>query len=187
MKSFEFLKKGQFRKLDKSDEGHIDMAILPLLKKINSKKDYYTTSSCSGRIVLIKGKEQKQKNLFLFKTHDKIGFSELKKELRNAVKGYNDLIYFKMESCILHAACSTLQKAQELLDRAKLAGWKKTGIITFGRRIVCEIASTEKLEMPIANKGKILADDSLLRIIMKEANKKLARTWQKIKKLEKII
>ena len=36
MKHFEFLKKGQFRKLDKSDEGHIDNAIAKLVKKLRS-------------------------------------------------------------------------------------------------------------------------------------------------------
>lgn len=186
-RDFEFLKRSQFRKLDKSDEGQIDTAISKLIEKINSKKDYYTTSSCSGRIVLIKGKQQKQKNLFLFKTHDKTSFSELKTELQKAAERYPGLVYFKTEPCILHATCSTLEKAQELLDRAKLAGWKKTGIIASKSRYVCELLSTEKIEMPIASKGKILVDGKFLRILIREANRKLARTWEKIKKLEKII
>ncbi|MBS3090807.1 hypothetical protein J4433_03515 [Candidatus Pacearchaeota archaeon] len=187
MKHFEFLKKGQFKKLDKSDEGHIDKAISKLIKRINSRKEYYTTSSCSGRIVLMVGQEKKQEGLYLFKSHEKISPREFRKAISSSAKKHHGLVYFKMEPCILHAACSTLQKAQELINKAKLAGWKKTGIITFGRRIVCEIASTEKLEMPIANKGKILVNYFFIRLLVKEASRKLARTWEKIKKLEKAI
>jgi len=189
MKSFEFLKKQQLLRQDKSDKSCIDKKILQLMKKINSKKDYYTTSSCSGRIVLIKAKEKKQEGLFLYRTHEKISIRKLKTELQKAVKKYTGLIYFKMEGCIIHVACSSMRKAHELLNKAKLAGWKKSGIIapeSKKNRFVCELASTEKIEMPIINKRKILVSPEFLKILAAEANKKLGRTWQKIKKLEKI-
>lgn len=190
MKRFEFLKKQQFRHLDKSDEGHIDKPILQIVKKINGNKDYYTTSSCAGRMVLIKGKEKKQEGLYLFKTHEKISQTELKKAINNAAKKYNRLIYFKMECCIMHIACSSLQKAQELINKAKLAGWKNSGIIASESkksRIVCEIASTERIALPIINKGMLLVSEPYLRLLAAESNKKLARTREKIKKLGKII
>jgi tRNA wybutosine-synthesizing protein 3 len=190
MERFEFLKKQQFRHLDKSDEGHVDKKILPLIKKINSKKDYYTTSSCSGRIVLIKGKEKKQEGLYLFKSHERISSRELKEEMQKAAKEYHGLIYSKMESCIMHIACSSLERAQSIVNKAKLAGWKNSGIIATESnrdRIVCEIASTERIALPIINKGKILVSDNFLKLLASESNKKLARTWEKIKKLEKII
>lgn len=179
----------QFKKQDKSDKGNIDKPILKLVRKISSKKDYYTTSSCSGRIVLIKGKEKKQEGLFIYRTHEKISFQKLKNELQKAIKKYHGLIYFKMEGCIMHVACSSLEKAQELLNKAKLTGWKKSGIIATESkksRAMCELKSTEHISMPIA-KAKILVSDAFLNILASESNKKLARTWQKIKKLEKII
>ncbi len=184
---FEQEKKRQFSKQDKSDKGDTDNAILPLIKKINSERDYYSTSSCAGRIVLIKDKEKKQEGLFLFRSHEKISFNELKGELNNAVKKYKGLIYFKQEACILHAACSSLQKAQELIDKAKFAGWKKSGIMASRRRIVCEMESTERLALPIADKGKILVENDYLKLLIKEANKKLARTGEKIKNLFRLI
>ncbi len=183
-KNFQKAKFIQFKKQDKSDKGNIDKPILKLVKKINSKKDYYTTSSCAGRIVLIKDSEKKQEGLFLFRTHNKISFSELKRELNNEVKEYRGLIYFKQEACILHVAASSMQKAQEFVDKAKFAGWKKSGIMASRRRIVCEMESTERMALPIADKGKILLSDNYLNLLVKEANKKLSRTRQKIKKLE---
>ncbi len=176
----------QLAKQDKSDKGNTDKSIFPLIKKINSLEDYYTTSSCAGRIVLIKGKEKKQEGLFLFRTHKKTSLKELKSVLNDSIKRYNGLIYFKQEPCILHVASSSLKKAQEILDKAKLSGWKKSGIIASNKRFVCEMTGTERIALPIANKEKILLNDEYLKLLIKEANKKLARTIEKIKKLEKM-
>jgi tRNA wybutosine-synthesizing protein 3 len=174
-----------FKKQDKSHKGRIDKVILKLIKKINSKQDCYTTSSCAGRIILLKEKDKKQKNIFLFVSHEKISFPELRKALNNAVK-YRGLIYFQQEPCILHVVCSSLDAAKQLVKKARAAGWKKSGII-LGRKITCELVSTECMALPIASSGKILLADSFLKLLIKEANKKLRRTREKIKKLEKLI
>lgn len=50
-----------------------------------------------------------------------------------------------------------------------------------------ELNSTEKIEFPIINKNRILADDIFLKLIVKESNKKLKLSWDKIKRLEKEI
>lgn len=173
------------KKKDKSSKKSVDKAILTLIRKINSKKDYYTTSSCAGRIVLLKEKDKKQKNAFLFVIHERIQFRELKKTLSVVVR-YHSLIYFQQEPCILHVACSSLEVAKQLVNKARSVGLKKSGII-LGRKIICELVSTEHVALPIAQRGKILLSDSYLRLLVKEANRKLARTREKIKKLEKLI
>ena len=184
IKEFEEQKKKQLNMKDKSNEGNWDVRILELCEKVNSKKEYYTTSSCSGRIVLVKGIPKKEKNVFLFKSHDKIEFSQLKRELEKSIKKYSDLIYLKQEPCIIHIACLDLDLAVKLLDIAKFSGWKMSGIIANRNRFVLELRSTEKLEMPIVEK-KILVDDDFLNILVKEANDRLERTWGKISKLER--
>ena len=45
-------KKVFLSKLDKSNKSSIDKNILNLINLINQKDDYYTTSSCSGRVYL---------------------------------------------------------------------------------------------------------------------------------------
>ena len=39
-------------RVDLSKKGSVDAAILPLLSYINSRECYYSTSSCSGRLVV---------------------------------------------------------------------------------------------------------------------------------------
>lgn len=186
--NFEHQKEKQLSMQDNSDIGKWDEKISKLCGKINKKEKYYTTSSCAGRVVLIKQAEKKQEGLFLFRSHEKITLKQLKQELNNVMRdNKTDLVYFRMEQCILHVACKTLSDAQILLDKAKLAGWKNSGIMASNNRIVLEMRSTEHIELPIINQGKTLVDDEFLKILVKEANRKLEKTWEKIRKLEKLI
>lgn len=186
--TFELEKKKQLGMKDNSNIGEWDSKIKKLCEKINKNDKYYTTSSCAGRVVLIKYAEKKQEGLFLFRTHLKIKFEQLKQELNKVSRdNKKDLIYFRQEPCILHVVCKTLEDAQVLLDKAKLAGWKNSGIMASSKRIVLEMRSTEHIELPIILNGEIIVDDSYLKILVEEANKKLERTWGKIEKLEKLI
>ena len=61
-------KKAILKKLDKSSKGDWDEKIISLCDKINSNDNYYTTSSCSGRIIIMKDVVKKGKGLFPGKT-----------------------------------------------------------------------------------------------------------------------
>jgi len=181
--SFSNEKANFLNKLDKSRAGEIDKAILNLVNKINKSSDYYTTSSCAGRIILIPA-GKKQENAFLSVWHDKISFNQLKSEIKKAAKKSNLIIYLKHEPCIMHVACRNLNSALRLTDSARQSGWKKSGIIS--KRNIIEMLSTEILAAPVAAKGKILVNDNYLKILANECNKKLMQTRKKIKQLEKI-
>ncbi|MGD9275594.1 MAG: tRNA wybutosine-synthesizing 3 family protein [Candidatus Pacearchaeota archaeon] len=183
--NFNQRKSSVLSKLDKSTKGSWDKKIISLCEKINKKENFYTTSSCAGRIVLLIDKDEERGNLFLKVWHDKISFEELKKTLDEINKKEN--IKFKMESCILHVACENLTDAQKLLDEAREIGWKRSGMITSKNKIILELNSTEKLEFPIMRRGKLLVDENFLKIIVSEANKKLEKAWWKIMKLEKVV
>ncbi len=175
-------KQGRLGRRDKSSIGSWDKMIIKLCNKINKSDDYYTLSSCSGRIVLIKETEDKQAGLLIFRSHKKISFKELKKEFSKIKE--KGIIYLKQEPCVLAVSCRNLKKEQELLDKARKSGWKKSGITTTSKKFVVELFSTERIDVPIMKNGKILINDNYLKLIIKEANSKLERTWRKIKLLE---
>ena len=186
--NFEERKKKQLEMEDNSSIGKWDAKIKNLCETLNKNKNYYTTSSCAGRAVLIKRADKKQADLFLFRSHEKITFSKMKKELEKVIKSNKkDLVYFRQEQCILHAACRTLEDAQNLLDKAKQVGWKNSGIMASRDRIILEMRSTEHIDLPIINKGKVIVDDKFLRILVKETNRKLEKTWEKIRRLEELM
>ena len=178
------------KKQDKSSIGEWDEKIRDLCKKINSKENYYTLSSCSGRIVLIKNLEQKQPDMFVLRKHDKISFNELKKALedyKTKKENKEDLI-FKQESVIIHVACKTIKDAENMLNKAQRAGMKHSGIISISqKRIVIEMIGSEQLAFPIFSNEKILVDDNFLKMAVKEANSRLERGWERIEDLEETI
>ena len=200
MDSFLQRKKDVLSKLDKSSIGKWDPKITRLCNKINLKENYYTTSSCSGRILLMIEQEKKGENLFLFVSHDKISFKELKNEIDKIVsppahpreKIFTHAnaplkIKFKLEPAIIHIACKNLEDAEKLFEIGKNAGWKRLGIIGTRNGFTFELNSTEKLEFPIIKNKKILVNDNFLKIVVDEANKKLEKGWEKIQKLQKLI
>ncbi|HRZ85512.1 MAG TPA: hypothetical protein P5277_01905 [Candidatus Paceibacterota bacterium] len=181
-------KQQQLSKSDRSLKQSWDKKILTLCEKINNSQDYYTTSSCSGRALILVDSKEKRDDLFIEVWHDLIKITDLKKAISKTLEDKSkskELVYFKQDPCILHVACKTLEKAQKLHDLAKLAGWKRCGIITSNKRFVVELNATDRLEFPIINKGKLLVNDDFLEIVIKESNKKLKLSWEKINKLEK--
>jgi tRNA wybutosine-synthesizing protein 3 len=179
-------KKQQLSKPDRSLKQDWDDKILNLCEKINKLDNYYTTSSCSGRVLVLKDVKEKKDDVIIGVWHDKINIELLKGRLNNIE--YKGIIYFKCEPCILHVACRTLEDAQKFIDLAsKIAGWKRYGIITSGRRFVVEINGTERIEFPIVNKGKVIVSNDFLKLIVDESNEKIEASWKKIQKLEESI
>jgi tRNA wybutosine-synthesizing protein 3 len=185
--NFTFQKKEQLSKTDKSNIGTWDKKIQVLCEKINKKDNYYTTSSCSGRIVLLKYSEDKTEGAFLFRTHELINFKEFKEAILKAIKGYNGLIEYQQTSCILHVACKTIYDSLDIVKKAKESGWKRSGVMSGGKRYVVELHSTEQSSFPIADNGKLLVDDGYLRLIVKISNNKLKRVWKKINRLKDVL
>ena len=183
MNSFQQRKKDILKKSDKSSKQSWDKKIKKLCDKINKLDNYYTTSSCSGRVVVMLDKKQKEAGLFIHVYHDLINFDKLKKDLEKI--SHNKLIKFKQEPPILHVHCKTLKDAQILLRKAQLAGWKKSGIISSGKRFILEMNGTERLEFLLMNQGVILVDEAYLELIVKRCNENLKSGWKKIEKLRK--
>ena len=173
-------------KLDKSSIGEWDRKIKKLCEKINNLQDFYTTSSCSGRAILMIQQDKKENDLFLKVWHEKISFNELKKALIGIVKIKN-IIKFKLEPPIIHVACMDMKKATEMLEKAKYIGFKRSGLLTFDRNIILELNTSERMEFPIISKGKIIVDDEFLRLIVSMSNQKMQKWWEKITKLEKSV
>lgn len=178
---FESQKKNCLIKKDKSKKKTIDKDIKKLVELINSMPDYYTTSSCSGRISLIEISESGRKNetKWLLVKHAKVDFEEIK----NALKIGKKAVWFLEESMILHICCCNLEAAKKMLKICRGAGLKRVGIITFGKKIMIEAFGTEKLDTIVAEKGNVIVSDDYLRVLIREANKKHANNLKKIEKL----
>ncbi len=190
--SFDECKKRTLRKMssnDKSNIGCVDGPIKSLLDAINSHNNYYTTSSCSGRIILLRiPKTGKKRDAdFLFRTHKPAMAEEILSVLNSIPEEQLDDIWFRQESAIIHVAARSAKSASRLLRVAKEIGFKRSGIFEIEKRFLMELMSTEKMDLPAAKNGKVFISKDYMAVLVGEANKRLERTWNKIEKLKQAI
>ncbi len=168
-------------KTDKSKKGNIDKGALKLVNIINSKADYYTTSSCAGRIVLLE-KFSKNKNecRWLLVKHSKVSAKEIL-AISESYNKKND-VWFKQEPLILHVRCKDLSAAQKFLEIARKV-FKRAGIISLNqRKIMIEVIGNERIETIVANRN-ITIDKNYLEELVEYANKNFSENKKKIERL----
>lgn len=165
---------------DAKKKGLADKDILKYLDKFNKLKKYYTTSSCSGRIMLVKNKEgiNKLPDSFYFKSHEKISANEIMEKILKYSSDFE--LWLKMESFILHIGCRDLDSAKKLLGFCQLIGLKRCGIISLSKRIIVEISGTESLCTPIILDGKMIASGEYIKMLCKKSNIKLKEAKKRL-------
>ncbi len=188
MHNFDNNKRNILNKDDKSNKSSWDGQIISLCDKINQKENYFTTSSCSGRIVLLKDKEKKGKGMFLFRSHELVNFDDFKKELNKIAECRGEgIVYFKQEPCLVVVSCREKKNQVDILRMARESGFGKSGIISVDSKRIVEMISTENISFPIIAYKRVLVDDEFIRLVVEIANNNLKKGWEKIKKFEEVV
>lgn len=188
-------KKDRIKELEnKVFEGEVDLEIKPLLDIINSKSDYFTTSSCAGRIVLLQLPKlgDKENAEFLGKWHRNVEVEEVNEAFKNAQENLS--VFLLAQSPIIHVRCRTLNSAIALRNIAVESGLKYSTIKSLKVnsrsepvKIVVEILSSENIHVPIAKGKKLYPDEDYLTFIVENANSALSRAQKKIKKFKNML
>ena len=178
---FQNQKKTFLEKTDKSIKKEIDKEIFRLVEKINKKENYYTTSSCAGRILLMEGEKKPSKWIYI--SHQCADALEITRIIKEYA-GKKD-IWFRIEPMILHVRCKDLESAQLLVNASRNLGFKRTGIQST-KNIFVEISSSEIINAIVIKNGAQIVDENYLKTIVEEANTKLKQNAEKINKLAKI-
>ncbi len=163
------------------EKGEVDEDIIPLLDTINSFDCFVTTSSCSGRIVVLDVPKigDKLNAKFLGKWHRTVDWKEVAKALEKSTS----TTWLISDPPIIHVACRDLECARILMRIANESGFRRCGIISLNRFVV-EITSFEKLEAPLAVNGKIVVDENYIKLLTDFANEKLLRGKEKLERLK---
>ncbi len=173
------------RRLEEAKKsGEVDIPIIPLLDTVNRVPDAVTTSSCSGRIILLGTNEGESKAASFFhrKWHRPVMVEEI-------LEGYRDfrgeVLWFKQDPFILHVSTRTLDLAIELVEGARRAGIKIAGVQVFrGWRYHVEVRGIDSVSVPIYWKGP-LVDEGYLEKLTLIANRKLVRNQERLESLHR--
>lgn len=190
MKTFDHTKKMMLEKLykpDRSFKGDVDVAAIPVIEAFNSKDNYYTTSSCSGRISVFFEADsgRKDESGWLFVEHRTVEFEEIFSSLNELPQ---ESVWFRQESPIFHVACRDEPYAKQLLELCRDIGLKHSGIIgTSTKRVIVEIIFNNKMDVPIASDGMLFVDEKFVKFIVKKANSRFKKNQVLLRKLEREI
>lgn len=155
-------------------KGKVDEDIIDILNAINSIRDLYTTSSCSGRIQVaeVEYPWEKWNYKILGKWHRPVSVDEVLEALR---KGKGN-VWLKVQPPMIHIAARTLTTALRVLEIARNSGFKHSGIQGIREdRVIVEILSLDKIEFPIMIKGRIIVKEGELEGIVHLCNKILLK------------
>ncbi len=139
-------------------KGEVDDGIIPLTNLINKiDPDIVTTSSCYGRILLLKIRdlgEKRIENIYM-KWHHPIDIDVLWREIERYTGG--ETLWLLLQSTIIHIKCRTLDKAVKIRNLGIEAGYKYSKILSISQKgITVEISGTERLNMPVKSGDKLL-------------------------------
>ncbi len=164
------------------DKAEADDKIIDLVDFFNSKEDYYTTSSCSGRIVVCHTRNDDKKFFnFLGKWHREVSIDEVADSINPVDEG---ILWFKMEPFILHICANNIEKAIKVVREAKKLGLKSSGIFQIKKRVMFQLIGEEWLSTPLGRYGTVLADEEMLELMVREANDKISKNFERMERLE---
>ncbi|MDO8647515.1 MAG: hypothetical protein Q7R70_03805 [Candidatus Diapherotrites archaeon] len=168
-------------------DGKVDERMIPLVEFIFSKPEYFTTTTCSGRILLLNldSKELKKPDSFFAKWHEIPEFEEVWDSLGK--KSSQDL-WFKQESFVMVIGTTSLENAKKIMAICRNNGVKKAGIMACEEgRFLVEIMGSHYLSFLAKQDSKVIIEREFFEKQFETAVKKLKMNWQMLDKLEKAL
>ncbi|XP_051944535.1 tRNA wybutosine-synthesizing protein 3 homolog isoform X2 [Hippocampus zosterae] len=149
-----------------------------------SFEEYFTTSSCSGRITVIDTAPescvaQKKNLVWLFVSHSKCKVDDVMSPLASSC----GTAVLKFEPFVLHVQCRTLEDAHLMLSAAVQSGFRNSGLtLSKTRKIIMAVRCTHNLEVPLCNQGKLLVSHEYVDFIIGIANQKMEENLRRIER-----
>ncbi|CAJ1087359.1 tRNA wybutosine-synthesizing protein 3 homolog [Xyrichtys novacula] len=183
-KTFSLWKQQCLGKVDLSRKSCVDEDIEHVVFLLNSCEEYFTTSSCSGRLTLIDGVTdscgvQKQNCVWLFVSHQKCKPEDL---MCGLARSRADAV-LKFEPFVLHVQCRQLKDAQLLHSVAVNSGFRNSGLtVSKTGKILMAVRSTHGMEVPLTNNGILMVDHEYIHFLTKIANQKMEENLRRIQR-----
>jgi len=162
----------------------VDRKIISILDLINNSGEFFTSSSCAGRIVLLQIPEigDKRNAKFVGIWHRTIKSKEILFALKKAKSG---LLWILAQPPIIHISAKSRTASDKLVKIANASGFKNSAFKSDNNNIVVEICSTERLDAPIGEDGILFCNKDYLNLLVKIANEVILKSNLKLKRFKR--
>ena len=163
--------------------GYLDLDIVDILVELFLRPRSFTTSSCSGRIVLMDSEYpwEKEETMIVFKKHEPV---ELREVLEAAEKPIAKRLWLSVQGPIIHVETLDAEEAFEVLEAARRAGFKHSGILASTRKgVLVELRTGIRVNIPLREPDAWLVDRGELRRIIELSNRALREAKERLDRL----
>ena len=163
--------------------GYLDLDIVDILVELFLRPKSFTTSSCSGRIVLMDSEYPwaKEETMIIFKKHEPIDVREV---LEAASKPIAERLWLSVQGPIIHVETLDIEEAFTVLEAARRAGFKHSGILASTKKgILVELRTGIRVNIPLAEPDERLVRWDRLERIVDLANRALREAKERLDRL----
>jgi len=139
--------------------GRVDFDIVDFLLAFNELRDYYTTSSCSGRVILARTPRLSySKSEGIFRALGKWHRPVIAEEVLSSLGEASGDVWLIVRAPIIHIAARDMESASRLQRIMQRAGFKRGGIISTDP-IILEAQGEDRAEIPLVVNGEWLIEN----------------------------
>ena len=162
--------------------GYLDPGAEAYLLKMNGA-GIVTSSSCTGRITLVEGRWHwlRDEARIVYKSHVEIGPEVLARVMSRPF----DYLWLKVTGPIIHAWVPSLECASRVLEAARAAGFKHSGVMHGSPEegYTIELLSAVQISFPLKLGGAYLVSAGALGELARMANEALREGWSRLGRL----
>ena len=185
-------------KRDASRAGAVDARAARTVRAVCESANYFTTSSCSGRISVFGdapvkrdddagadadagAEERKAKGgLWAYVSHDPADAEEVLRAIAEAEAmdgdgggdGGASTLTLRFEPFILSVEARDVERGAAFVKRARECGYRESGITACEKRVICAARCQIRMEAPVRVGGTRIVDDDGVRALVALANEK---------------
>ncbi|AEM39165.1 protein of unknown function DUF207 [Pyrolobus fumarii 1A] len=163
--------------------GYLDRDIIDILVEFFLRPKSFTTSSCSGRIVVMDAEYpwDKEETMIIFKKHEPVTVDEIIEVVERPL-AYRP--WLSVQGPIIHVETLDIDEAFEVLEIARRAGFKHSGILASTKKgILVELRTGIRVNIPLGSRDNLWVDKERLRDIISLANNALRQAKDRLARL----
>lgn len=164
--------------------GYIDRDLLPLIVLMNRDAEIYTTSSCSGRFVIMDAEFpwDREETSIVFKSHIPVEIDDLSFAFKYTPYKRTWIV---VSGPIIHFYSSSTRKVARILSTARRIGFKHSGIINASRNrgFFVELVTGVYLTQLIRSKDHIVFPMDNVRSLLETFNMALIEGKNRLQRL----
>ena len=172
------------RMLEDREIGYLDPGIEEVLEEFFRRPGSYTTSSCSGRITLVDAPWpwSRRDSEVVFRSHDPVTVEEVAGIMEQPVL---HTLWLVAAGPIIHVVTTGVEEAFSILDAARRAGFKHSGILSSSEKgILVELRTGIRIVTPLKKGDMILVPRDRLPLLVDLANRSVAEGRRRLRRLK---